>query len=84
MDAATLRLIQALDAYLEYPRGRGIPNQLKDNVEDLRTMLNAPKYTEESPGEREAREVAAQAMPDDLLDSYYPGNGYDETSSSGF
>lgn len=70
MDSQTRKLMQSIDAYLENPP-REVPEQLIQTITDTREMLSAPLYSEESPGEREAREVGEQAMPEDMANQYY-------------
>lgn len=70
MDARSLKLLSQIDTYLETPPP-GVPDQLISSIQDLREMITAPRYSEETPGEREAREVAEQTMPDDTSDEYY-------------
>jgi hypothetical protein len=59
MDARTRRVVQALDAYLQAPPP-GTPQKLLGELENAANMLDAPRLTEESPGEKSAREIAEQ------------------------
>lgn len=70
MDARSRKLLSQIDMYLETPPP-GIPDQLISSITDLREMITAPRFAGESPGEREAREVSEQTMPDDTSEEYY-------------
>lgn len=65
-DAATMRLLEALDHYKEF-HSRRAPQDLLDQVTEVTDMLRAPRYAGETPGERAAREVAEDHAPADVL-----------------
>lgn len=70
MDARSRKLLSQIDTYLETPPP-GVPEQIISSIQDLREMITAPRFSEESPGEREAREVSEQTMPQDTSEEYY-------------
>ncbi len=57
MDAKLNRLLRELDSYLNDPP-IDTPPDLLVQLESAKDMLEAPRYSEESPGERSAREIA--------------------------
>ena len=59
MEAKEARLVQSIQAYLEDPP-RDTPEQLLDNLGAVAEMFEAPRYSEETPGEKSAREVAEE------------------------
>jgi hypothetical protein len=73
MDARTRRFLTALDEYINNdgePR-TDLPEPLLESLVDLKEMVEAPRYSQESPGEREAREVAEEHMPEEVVNELY-------------
>lgn len=70
MDARTQRLLASIQGYLDNPPP-GLPEQLVDQITSTQEMLTAPRYSEESPGERSAREAAERTMPEDVYNEMY-------------
>lgn len=71
MDARTHRLLSDIQAYIEEPP-KGLPEELLGNLKELTEQLEAPRYSEESPGEKSAREVAKDSMDPGVFKEYYP------------
>jgi hypothetical protein len=76
MDSRTRRLLTSLDAYLEHPP-KGAPDTLISQLKETQEMVSAPIFSEESPGEKDAREIAEKNMPPELYEQMYP----DETGT---
>lgn len=70
MDAARKKLLSAIEAYEETTRGR-VPDALKEQISDFKETITAPIYSQESPGERVAREVSEANMPPDVAEQYF-------------
>lgn len=81
MDSRTAKLLQQVNAYLESPP-HGVPDQLVEQITNTRDMLQAPRYTDESPGQREAREVAEAHMPEEVAKKYFGGQSQEEAQSA--
>ncbi len=71
MDSRTHRLLTSINDYIDNPPP-GVPQQLMQEIETAKEMLSAPLYSQESPGEQEAREVAKETMPEDAYEQMYP------------
>lgn len=69
MDSRTLKLLNSIDSYLENPPP-GAPEQLMQEISNIREMASAPRFTGESPGERVAREVSESTMPPEVAAEY--------------
>ncbi len=82
MDARSLKLLSQIDTYLETPPP-GVPEQLISSIQDLREMITAPRFSGESPGEQEAREVSEQTMPQDTSDEYYSNESESQNENVG-
>jgi hypothetical protein len=54
-----------------------------ESMTELKEMITAPRYSQESPGEREAREVAEKTMPEGIPEQYYSDDGESENSDVG-
>ena len=80
MDTSTTKILNAIDAYLEHPP-HGAPEQIVDYLGDMREMLSAPRLSEESPGERSAREVAEATMPEEVSEEYYSNDSMESDNS---